>query len=58
MSDRKGSQTCQSGRVTCHKTCIMCELQLTEMSLLLTYVDITSWLVSAYDFYSRVVKNR
>ena len=22
------------------------------------YVEITSWLVSAYDFYSRVVKNR
>ena len=22
------------------------------------YIEITSWLVSAYDFYSRVVKNR
>ena len=26
--------------------------------LLLTDIEITSWLVSAYDFYSRVVKDR
>ena len=24
----------------------------------ITYIEITSWLVSAYDFYSRVVKDR
>ena len=25
---------------------------------MVTYIEITSWLVSAYDFYSRVVKDR
>ena len=25
---------------------------------LMKYIEITSWLVSAYDFYSRVVKDR
>ena len=28
------------------------------VDLCIFYVEITSWLVSAYDFYSRVVKDR
>ena len=31
---------------------------INRLSAIVGYIEITSWLVSAYDFYSRVVKNR
>ena len=33
-------------------------LEFTFDLTIVSYIEITSWLVSAYDFYSRVVKNR
>ena len=32
--------------------------RITRGMFVASYIEITSWLVSAYDFYSRVVKDR
>ena len=40
------------------KTHIEAVLQILSKLLKISSIEITSWLVSAYDFYSRVVKDR
>ena len=34
------------------------KIKVCDVKIIVDYIEITSWLVSAYDFYSRVVKDR